>query len=284
MDTGGGDMGKVFLAVAVLACMGSMAAAQAKLANDTVVWAEWSGGGWYHGKVKGVCSGGYQILFDDGDQSCCSPEQMALDVQPATAVLKAGIRVLAKWSDGKYYPGKISGTKGSLFNIAYDDGDTASVGASDIRIITATPVASGVVPAQSTAREPVSTTATVYKEIWKDGSPWAEYGINEGKIWINGSQIGEFSTSGKVWIDGSQDGEIEANGKIWYQGSRRGSIETNGRIWLSGSSIGEIQDTGEIWLDGSEWGEVDGGCKTHAEKRMAMYVIAFFAPEFGFTE
>jgi hypothetical protein len=28
---------------------------------------------------------------------------------------------------------------------------------------------------------------------------------------------------------------------------------------------------------------VDGGCKTHAEKRMVMYVIAFFAPEFGFV-
>ncbi len=277
-------MGKVLFAVAFLSSMGAMAGAQAKLALGTAVWAEWSGGGWYHGKVKGDCSGGYQILFDDGDQSCCTLEQIALDVPPATAALKVGVRVLAKWSDGKYYAGKISGIKGSSFSISYDDGDSGTVSASDIRIISAAPVASGSAPAQSTAKTTASATTAGYKKIWQGGSPWAEYGIKDGKIWIEGSLTGEFSTSGKVWIDGSQDGEIESDGTIWYQGSNQGSIETNGQIWLKGSSTGELENDGSVWLDGSKWGEVDGGCKTHAEKRMAMYVIAFFAPEFGFME
>jgi hypothetical protein len=48
---------------------------------------------------------------------------------------KAGNRVLGQWSDGLWYPAKITGAVGADFNISFDDGDTAVLPAVKIRKI-----------------------------------------------------------------------------------------------------------------------------------------------------
>ncbi len=48
---------------------------------------------------------------------------------------KAGDRVLGQWSDGLWYPAKISGVAGADFNISFDDGDTAVLPAAKVRKI-----------------------------------------------------------------------------------------------------------------------------------------------------
>ncbi|MBP7738727.1 MAG: hypothetical protein KA369_22320 [Spirochaetes bacterium] len=46
-----------------------------------------------------------------------------------------GDRILGQWSDGQWYPARITGMEGADFNVSFDDGDTAVLPASKIRKI-----------------------------------------------------------------------------------------------------------------------------------------------------
>ncbi len=48
---------------------------------------------------------------------------------------KAGDRVLGQWSDGLWYPARITGAAGADFNVSFDDGDKAVLPAAKIRKI-----------------------------------------------------------------------------------------------------------------------------------------------------
>jgi hypothetical protein len=50
------------------------------------------------------------------------------------AAQASGDRVLARWAaDGMWYPARVTSVEGGGVHVAYDDGDVAVVGASDVR-------------------------------------------------------------------------------------------------------------------------------------------------------
>ena len=98
------------------------------------VFAEWVANGWYHGKIDKKCEAGWHIAFDDGDQKCCTPQQIVLDMVPNAAKVKVGSKVLAQWSDMRFYPGTVKTVSGGNYAIQFDDGDQATVNLSQIRL------------------------------------------------------------------------------------------------------------------------------------------------------
>lgn len=108
--------------------------AKAPLKAGDVVWAEWQPNDWYHGKITKQCDLGWHILYDDGDQKCCSPDKVVKDVAPPAGQVKKGSRVLAEWTNGKYYPGVVASIEGDQYSIQFDDGDKRTVGLQLIRL------------------------------------------------------------------------------------------------------------------------------------------------------
>lgn len=98
------------------------------------VYAEWTPNGWYHGKITQTCDAGWHILFDDGDQKCCAPAQIVKDVVPNASKVKVGSNVLALWSNGKFYPGKVTAIAAGVYSIAFADGDKGTANLSQIRL------------------------------------------------------------------------------------------------------------------------------------------------------
>ncbi|GMV43797.1 MAG: hypothetical protein AMXMBFR64_55130 [Myxococcales bacterium] len=103
------------------------------VAVGDVVWAQWKPNAWYHGKLTKSCDLGFHVAFDDGDEACTSPALIAKDSAPGGPP-RVGARVIAKWRDGKLYPGTVSGVSGTTISIAYDDGDQGTAALSDIRV------------------------------------------------------------------------------------------------------------------------------------------------------
>ena len=121
----------MFISVAVFT---GIASAQTKYKADTVVYAEWVKNGWYHGKIGAECEKGFTINFDDGDVKCCTEKEIVADVVPGAAEVKTGSKVLAQWSDGKFYPGKVAKIEGDNYSINFDDGDKGNVTIDKIRL------------------------------------------------------------------------------------------------------------------------------------------------------
>ena len=61
--------------------------------------------------------GAYLIIFADGDQKVI-PQAL---IKPFN--LSVGYKVIAKWKNGKYYPGTVNKIIGRAAYIHYDDGD-----------------------------------------------------------------------------------------------------------------------------------------------------------------
>src|SRR5262249_32093987 len=101
-----------------------------------IVWAEWDNNAWYHGKIAKKTDKGFHIEFDDGDESDVQESQIAIDKEPATKDVKKGTRVLAKWSDDRFYPGKVGEVKeDGTYHIEFDDGDKGDAALKDVRLI-----------------------------------------------------------------------------------------------------------------------------------------------------
>ncbi|MDP8225593.1 MAG: DUF4537 domain-containing protein [Candidatus Lernaella stagnicola] len=123
----------LFLIVALFIAA-TVALAGGKFVVGHAVYAEWTANGWYHGKIAKKCDAGWHIAFDDGDQKCCAPSQIVIDVVPPKAMVKVGVKVLAKWSDGRYYPGTVSAINGNKYSIAFNDGDQGTVSRNQLRL------------------------------------------------------------------------------------------------------------------------------------------------------
>ncbi len=57
------------------------------------------------------------VVFEDGDNA----EVAKGKIRPLD--IKVGSAVLAKWTDNKYYPGRVDRIVGHALHITYDDGD-----------------------------------------------------------------------------------------------------------------------------------------------------------------
>ena len=101
-----------------------------------VVWAEWQNNAWFHGKITKKTEKGFHIEFDDGDMADVELSQLALDKEPAKDQVKKGTRVLAKWSNDHFYPGKVGDVKeDGSYHIEFDDGDHGDAALKDLRLI-----------------------------------------------------------------------------------------------------------------------------------------------------
>jgi len=60
------------------------------------------------------------------------PQQRDPHVAVAGSELAVGARVAARWTDGKFYPGRIAALEGGRYSIAYDDGDALVVDAGSV--------------------------------------------------------------------------------------------------------------------------------------------------------
>jgi hypothetical protein len=109
-----------------------------------VVWAEWEVNSWYRGKIARKTDKGFAIDYDDGDKGEVELTKVALDKEPDKKHLKKDVRVLAKWSDDRFYPGKIDAIKeDGSYAIKFDDGDEGDAKLADIRLICTPPAAPG---------------------------------------------------------------------------------------------------------------------------------------------
>ena len=59
---------------------------------------------------------GYLVVFEDGDLAAVAGSKIRKNN------LKAGSKVIARWTDGKYYGGTVAKTVGRAFYIHYADG------------------------------------------------------------------------------------------------------------------------------------------------------------------
>ena len=126
---------KLYLCALVwLLLVAGVALAATNFAVGQAVYAEWTPNGWYHGKIDVSCATGWHIAFDDGDQKCCTPQQIVLDVVPKPAAVKVGAKVLAQWTNQRFYPGKVSAINGDNYSITFDDGDKGTVKIAQIRL------------------------------------------------------------------------------------------------------------------------------------------------------
>ena len=91
--------------------------AQAVEVGDTVLAFFEPANAYFIGTAVEKADGGFRIVFEDGDTA----------IVPAGKIrkkdIKVGTAVIAKWTDGKYYPGKVAKVVGRAFYIHYDDGD-----------------------------------------------------------------------------------------------------------------------------------------------------------------
>ena len=123
------------LALFVLLAAATAATAQEKAKAGDVVWAEWKPNAWYHGKIAKIDGKDFHIAFDDGDKATVDASKIALDRAPKKDLVKVDTRVLAKFKQTRFYPGKIAKIDGDRYDIQFDDGDVDSVALDDLRLI-----------------------------------------------------------------------------------------------------------------------------------------------------
>ncbi len=111
------------------------ASAESQFKPGDIVFAEWVVNGWYHGRVGHECGdGNFMIFFDDGDTKCCSTSVIVHDVVSRKTCVLPGKAVLARWIDGRYYPGTVSVINGDIYNINFNDGDKVKATLDQIRL------------------------------------------------------------------------------------------------------------------------------------------------------
>ncbi len=266
------------IATAFLILVTVIAAAEPVLKPGTVVFAEWFENQWYNGTVQEPCADGYRILAETGEVKCVPLDGLVLDVVPDAADVDSGVAVLAQWGTGLFYPGSVSAVNGNSYDIQYEDGDRSTVRLNQIRI--RDNLGAGGARVVKIA-EAVTVESPII--IQHAGSKWAEI-ETDGTLKIDGSVVGKITPEGKVYRSGLMVGEVDSEGAIWVDGNRAGEIELSGRFWRGSSPVGSIVVNGDLYLGGSKWGESDTSLLNFYQQRVVAAILAFFAPEFGFSQ
>ena len=100
------------------------------------VFREWPAGEWQSGILAERCRNGWFVSTGAGEKKCISVKNIIADVHPEISLLKTGVKVLAKWENGKFYPGVIRTVNKEAFmcDILFDDGTKYRASFSDIRV------------------------------------------------------------------------------------------------------------------------------------------------------
>jgi hypothetical protein len=92
-------------------------------AGDTVA-AKWGDGKLYLATVKSVDGDTVNVVYADDGSADAVPVTDVHAIPEATFAV--GDHVLAVWSQGRFYAGKVTRATGSSYEIAWDDGTTPS--------------------------------------------------------------------------------------------------------------------------------------------------------------
>lgn len=93
----------------------------------SVVEGNWLGGGVYYEGLIGAINGeNITINYADGDVEQTTLNMVRIEAYYVEGYV-LGQLVFARWSDGYWYPGQVTGINGDNFDIRFDDGRTATV-------------------------------------------------------------------------------------------------------------------------------------------------------------
>ena len=99
------------------------------------VLAAWTKSTLYPGRVSGLAGDQLDIAFDDGDRARlpASAVRRLDDVRAVRPI--TGCRVLARFSNGAYYPGLVEGEAAAAVHVLFDDSDRATVALDGVFVI-----------------------------------------------------------------------------------------------------------------------------------------------------
>jgi hypothetical protein len=126
-------MKPLFLLVLMLSISGGVMSMDAEMKVGDEVLAYWEKGDAYFigtlveadNTVKG---GGFLVIFADGDSAVVPYAR----IKPLK--ITTDMKVIARFTDGQYYPGVISKIVGRAYYIHFDDGDKAWTSAAGIAV------------------------------------------------------------------------------------------------------------------------------------------------------
>lgn len=88
------------------------------------VSAQWSDGNWYLAKIDSVSGNTFNVTYADGEKGAVKMEEIRSI--PSNMALKAGDRVLAVWSEARFYGGVVQSVDADGATIKWDDGSSPS--------------------------------------------------------------------------------------------------------------------------------------------------------------
>ncbi len=89
--------------------------------GDKVLGDYHNGSRWYVGKISGIDGPAISVAYDDGSKETLGPLNVAHFPTGAAKVV-VGSKVVAKWSSGSFYGGKVTAVSGSTATVAWTDG------------------------------------------------------------------------------------------------------------------------------------------------------------------
>lgn len=109
-------MRRILLLSALVMLVAFTGRRESMLGEDVLAWWE-PNQVYFAGTVVEEAKDSLLIVFADGDNAVVARNR----VKPFD--IKLGSPVMAKWTDGKYYPGEVDNIVGRALHIAFDDGD-----------------------------------------------------------------------------------------------------------------------------------------------------------------
>ncbi|MEA3210671.1 MAG: hypothetical protein QOE70_3728 [Chthoniobacter sp.] len=106
--------------VETLTPTGEPAQPEGVLSKGVRVAAKWKDGNYWGATITGAAGARFQVTYDDGDHGVLDAAEMI----PITKLeIAVGTHVLACWKGARMFPGVVTGQRGGLYTIQWDDGD-----------------------------------------------------------------------------------------------------------------------------------------------------------------
>ncbi len=216
-----------------------------QLAPGTSVMGLWSNGTWYPGVADEVRGDLCHVAFEDGEHRWA--ERVEVSAQTDTpegeaATWRSGMKVRGQWVDGRWYPGTIDRRFGSVWHVAFDDGDQA-----------------WLAPDRIKPSEQVGAKGPRAMARWTNGK-WFQGVIDQER---HGLVHIVFDDGDKMWTESElvaresdppddQGGRLQVGGKVkaqWSDGRWYAGVldERFGRVWHV-----KYDDGDDGWLPASK--------------------------------
>lgn len=102
--------------------------------GDKVV-GNWKGGDrWWNAQVTAVAGDQVTVKYDDDSSTETLAKTGVAHLPSGAASAKVGDRVVAKWTDGKFYNGTVTALNGDKATISWTSGSPSDVALTDITV------------------------------------------------------------------------------------------------------------------------------------------------------